>query len=83
MEDFIGKVVMPGDVIFDLDNLSPNDKLVFGPGLRRENEKIFAMKCGILKRTSSKIYYIDNHQKRVCMFSLSYAPLLLILNFLF
>ena len=69
MDASVGNVVMPGDVIFDLDTLSPNEKIIFGPGLRREDEKIFAMKCGILKRNSSNVYYIDNHQKRVSVFS--------------
>lgn len=73
MDEFIGKIVMPGDVVFDLDALGENEKIVFGPGLRREDEKIFAMKCGILKKNSNKIYYVDNHQKRVCIFNTLHA----------
>ncbi|GFY66565.1 exosome complex component RRP40 [Trichonephila inaurata madagascariensis] len=61
----VGKVVMPGDVLLDISSLqNSNEKIIFGPGMRREDDKILALKCGILKKNQSKIYYIDNHQMR-------------------
>ncbi|GFS89994.1 exosome complex component RRP40 [Nephila pilipes] len=61
----VGKVVMPGDVLLDISSLKDsNEKIIFGPGMRREDDKIIAIKCGVLKRNSSKMYYIDNHQMR-------------------
>ncbi|GBM99916.1 Exosome complex component RRP40 [Araneus ventricosus] len=61
----IGKVVMPGDVLLDISTLQDtNEKIIFGPGMRREDNKIIAIKCGVLKKNSSKVYYIDNHQMR-------------------
>ncbi|XP_035232673.1 exosome complex component RRP40-like [Stegodyphus dumicola] len=65
MERYVNDVVMPGDVLLELNTLEgAGEKIVFGPGLRRESDKIIASKCGILKQTSSKVFYVDNHQMR-------------------
>jgi len=55
---------MPGDVLCDLNSTEVNKKIIFGPGLRREADQITAIKCGVLKRNLSKVWYIDNHQMR-------------------
>ncbi|XP_054721934.1 exosome complex component RRP40-like [Uloborus diversus] len=64
MDAKVGSIVMPGDVLIDLKNSDTNDKIIFGPGLRRDGEMIIAMKCGVIKRSSAKIFYVDNHQMR-------------------
>ncbi|GIY80290.1 exosome complex component RRP40 [Caerostris extrusa] len=61
----IGKIVMPGDVLLDISSVQDkSENIIFGPGMKREDNKIIAIKCGILKKNSSKVYYIDNHQNR-------------------
>lgn len=67
MDENLGKVVMPGDILMDLEESNCNTKLIFGPGLRRENDKIIATKSGILRKECSKTYFVDNHQMRVCI----------------
>ncbi|GIY17533.1 exosome complex component RRP40 [Caerostris darwini] len=60
-----GKIVMPGDVLLDISSIpDKSENIIFGPGMKREDNKIIAIKCGILKKNSSKVYYIDNHQNR-------------------
>ncbi|XP_015115017.1 exosome complex component RRP40 [Diachasma alloeum] len=57
------EVAMPGDVIkITTDN--PKQKIVIGPGLRREGETIYACKAGILKKRAPSIYYVDSYQRR-------------------
>ncbi|XP_011306276.1 exosome complex component RRP40 [Fopius arisanus] len=56
-------VTLPGDLIkITTDN--PKQKIVLGPGLRREGDTIYACKAGILKKRSPSIYYVDNYQRR-------------------
>ncbi|XP_063992702.1 exosome complex component RRP40 [Diachasmimorpha longicaudata] len=57
------EVAMPGDVI-KITTENPKQKIVIGPGLRREGETIYACKAGILKKRSPSIYYIDSYQRR-------------------
>lgn len=58
-------VVIPGDVIPGLETTKSSNKIVLGPGLRRELDSIVATKCGFLRRREPNIYWVDNHQKKV------------------
>lgn len=63
MEVSPGEVAMPGDVIkITTDN--PRQKIVIGPGLRREGDIIYSCKAGILQRRAPSIYYVDSYQRR-------------------
>ncbi|XP_063044125.1 exosome complex component RRP40 [Engraulis encrasicolus] len=66
--DKIGEAVVPGDV-FTLDlpppesNIKP-EKLICGPGLRRDGENVSVCKCGILRHKPPNVFWIDSQQKR-------------------
>lgn len=65
MEVSVGDVVMPGDCVKEISHLNKtDDKIVIGPGLRREGDKVTACKCGVLKKRGNNIYYVDYYQKR-------------------
>lgn len=63
MEVSIGDAVMPGDRIKIIESNEKNQKLILGPGLRTDGEKVYACKAGILKKRIS-VYYVDSYQKR-------------------
>lgn len=56
-------VVVPGDIVDDID-LSKNTRIILGPGLKRDGDKIYTCKAGILHKKEPRTYWIDNHQKR-------------------
>eukprot|EP00794_Sanderia_malayensis_P008250 gene8250-9132_t len=65
MEDKVNRVVMPGDVLGEIDPTSKEkEKIKLGPGLRQENGQVFACKAGILRSKKPKIFWIDSNQKR-------------------
>ncbi|XP_015594228.1 exosome complex component RRP40 isoform X2 [Cephus cinctus] len=55
---------MPGDIIKDISTHNTKDKIILGPGLRRDGEVIVASKAGVLRKGQSATYYIDSYQKR-------------------
>ena len=59
-------VVLPGDVIYELEATS-NDKEAFrfGPGIREESGKIMSLKAGVLRTKEPNILWIDSNQRRV------------------
>ncbi|KAK1789298.1 hypothetical protein P4O66_015237 [Electrophorus voltai] len=68
-KDKVGEVVLPGDV-FSLDlsdvenNTVKSEKIICGPGLRRNGDEILVSKSGILRHRSPNLYWIDSQQKR-------------------
>lgn len=56
-------VALPGDVIEEID-LKSNAKIILGPGLRRDGDKVYACKAGMLLKKEPKAFWVDNHQKR-------------------
>lgn len=65
MEVNVDDVVMPGDAL-KLDSINKTkEKIVLGPGLRREGETIFVCKSGVLKHRKPSIYYVDSYQRRL------------------
>ncbi|XP_062857056.1 exosome complex component RRP40-like [Trichomycterus rosablanca] len=66
----IGEVVLPGDVFsFDVSSVEQDsavkaEKIICGPGLRRNAEEILVYKSGILRHKHPNLYWIDSQQKR-------------------
>ncbi|XP_043504990.1 exosome complex component RRP40 [Polistes fuscatus] len=63
MEVKVNDVVMPGDIVKDIKN-DAKEKIILGPGLRREADTVYICKAGTLKKRAPAIYYVDNYQKR-------------------
>ncbi|XP_066524351.1 exosome complex component RRP40-like [Hoplias malabaricus] len=68
-KDKVGEVMLPGDVFSfavsaEEDGVVKVEKLVCGPGLRRNGEEILVCKSGILRRKAPNLYWIDSQQKR-------------------
>ncbi|XP_076861993.1 exosome complex component RRP40 [Brachyhypopomus gauderio] len=68
-KDKIGEVVLPGDVFsFDLSAVEnttvKSEKIICGPGLRRNGDEILVYKSGVLRHKSPNLYWIDSQQKR-------------------
>lgn len=62
------QIVLPGDDLTSVINQDNNTRVVLGPGLKREPEKIIATKCGILCQRKPNIFWIDFHQKRFIVY---------------
>lgn len=65
----VGDVVMPGDSLKSImpvkrEGREEKETVILGPGLRREDDTVFACKAGILKRRDPAVYYVDSYQKR-------------------
>lgn len=60
----VGDVMMPGDIADDVEQASQSKKVILGPGLRRQGEKVIACKAGILKSKAPNTFWIDSYQKR-------------------
>lgn len=67
----IGEVVLPGDVFrFNVSSVEDDssvkaEKIICGPGLRRNGDEIQVYKSGILRHKQPNLYWIDSQQKRV------------------
>lgn len=66
----IGEVLLPGDVFsFRLpesgDGSVKTEKIICGPGLRRNGEEVQVCKSGILRHKQPNMYWIDSQQRRV------------------
>lgn len=59
----IKDVMMPGDIV-EIPSEISKERIILGPGLRRDGDTIYACKAGILKVQPPSIYYIDSYQKR-------------------
>lgn len=65
----IGEVLLPGDV-FTFEPPAPEfnvkpEKVVCGPGLRRDGDDVRVCKCGVLRHKAPNMFWIDSQQKRV------------------
>ena len=76
------EIVLPGDTVTDL-LISEKATFRLGPGLRQESEQVIACKCGVLRRKEPNLYWVDNHQKRVSLYSFFYFYFFYGLIFLF
>ncbi|KAG9333577.1 hypothetical protein JZ751_011314 [Albula glossodonta] len=61
LKDKVGDVLLPGD-IFSFE-IKP-EKVICGPGLRRNGDEILVCKSGILRHKQPNMYWIDSQQKR-------------------
>lgn len=59
-----GEIVMPGDTIKIVTPQNPKEKIILGPGLRRDGDNLYACKAGLLKLRTPSIYYVDSYQRR-------------------
>ncbi|KAG7277950.1 hypothetical protein CRUP_022120 [Coryphaenoides rupestris] len=75
MESFlkskIGEVLLPGDVFTfiktDTISLSEDvkpEKIVCGPGLRRDGDNVVVCKSGVLRHKQPNLYWLDSQQRR-------------------
>ena len=61
------RLVIPGDAIDEVQNISDDIKVIVGPGLTREGSQVFSSRCGILRqKTNTKVavFWVDCHSKR-------------------
>ncbi|XP_046481148.1 exosome complex component RRP40 isoform X2 [Neodiprion pinetum] len=65
MEVNIKDVVVPGDVAVEIMKSSEKERVILGPGLRRDCDRVLVTKAGVLKRRKPAIFYVDSYQKRV------------------
>ena len=62
-------LILPGDSIDLESNIA---ELLIGPGFRKDENKLIATKCGILKKKENFSYWIESSQKRVNINEISY-----------
>ena len=60
MNNQVGKILLPGDVVCKV-----TEDIVLGPGLFQELDSIIATKSGLLAHKPPNKYWIENKQKRV------------------
>uniref|UniRef100_A0A8C7TNZ5 Exosome complex component RRP40 n=1 Tax=Oncorhynchus mykiss TaxID=8022 RepID=A0A8C7TNZ5_ONCMY len=64
----VGDVLLPGDVFsFQMPESitdSKPEKVVCGPGLRRNGDEVLVCKSGILRHKQPNLYWIDSQQRR-------------------
>lgn len=68
-KDKLGQVILPGDVFsFDVSAVESSavraERVICGPGLRRNGDEILVYKSGILRHKAPNLYWIDSLQKR-------------------
>ena len=66
MEDKVGKLVFPGEVLCQIQSNNDEEKRVIGPGLISSEECITVTKPGILRFKEPTFFWIDCLHKRVC-----------------
>lgn len=64
MAEKVGKVVLPGDTLEEVQEKNSKQKIIIGPGLRRDGQKIYVTKCGILRQREPCVFWVDCQQKR-------------------
>lgn len=64
MKVSIGEVVLPGDFCEEITAVGEKGKVILGPGLRKDIDKVFMTKAGTLRKRHPNTYWVDNHQKR-------------------
>lgn len=61
------RLVIPGDSINELNEVTDDIKVILGPGLTREGSQVYANRCGILRQKINPklaMFWIDCHSKR-------------------
>ena len=59
------KFVLPGDFLPEIEHgKTTKGKILLGPGLRHENNKVYATRPGVLKQESENVFYVDTMSKR-------------------
>lgn len=64
MKVSIGEVVLPGDFCEDISEAGEKSKVIIGPGLRKEVDRVYITKAGVLKKRNPGTYWVDSYQKR-------------------
>ncbi|KAL4641567.1 exosome complex component RRP40 [Arapaima gigas] len=62
----VGDVVLPGDV-FSFASLAQDsrmEKIICGPGLRRNGDEVLVCKSGVLRHKPANLFWVDSQQKR-------------------
>lgn len=62
---FLGDFVLPGDLVTCFGEVNAETKVLLGPGLRQESNRVIAVKPGILRKGKTSTYWVDSHEKRV------------------
>lgn len=78
----VGEVLLPGDVFSfrlseSVDGSIKTEKIICGPGLRRNGEEVHVCKSGILRHKLPNMYWIDSQQRRVRSWTRSLCALIL------
>lgn len=60
----MGDVVLPGDSCTEIETAGEKSKVILGPGLRKDADKVFTTKAGVLKKRAPNTFWIDSYQKR-------------------
>lgn len=58
------RVVLPGDRAEEAETTAKAKKVILGPGLRRQDDKVIVCKAGTLKMRPPNTYWVDSYQKR-------------------
>ncbi|XP_068633583.1 exosome complex component RRP40 [Battus philenor] len=64
MKVSIGEVVLPGDYCDEIFSVGKKSKVIIGPGLHKEVDRVYITKAGVLKKKNPNTYWVDNYQKR-------------------
>ncbi|CAL8262467.1 unnamed protein product [Lota lota] len=71
LKDQIGAVLLPGDVFtfiktetISLTDTSKAEKIICGPGLRRNGDDVVVCKSGVLRHKHPNLYWVDSQQRR-------------------
>lgn len=64
MKVAIDDVVLPGDFCQDIIVAGEKSRVLLGPGLRKDLEKVYVTKAGVLRKRAPNTYWVDSYQKR-------------------
>lgn len=64
MEVPVNDVVLPGDICKEITTIGEKNKIILGPGIRKEANNVYSTKAGVLKKRHPITYWVDNYQKR-------------------
>ncbi|XP_026761836.2 exosome complex component RRP40 [Galleria mellonella] len=60
----VDDVVLPGDFSEEIDTAGEKGKVILGPGLRKEIDKVYITKAGVLRKRAPNTFWVDSYQKR-------------------
>lgn len=64
MDVSVGDVVLPGDHCDEISMIGAKNRVLLGPGLRKEIIGVFITKAGVLRRKAPNTFWVDSYQKR-------------------